>query len=179
MIQTLADGAQDEDARLEAIATAADHAQEDLAKARAVTQQVLNASNSIPFSENAQSRAKAEHGATITLQARVASFTGHALLSDEDAEVFTNARNWFDEAHSYVRVGNSAYYAASNAINAALLERSLGNNKEARIWSAEAAVSALVPFGLRDFITASSTLLSRGLRLPTRQRARSFILTHP
>lgn len=129
------------------------------------------------FDEKSVQRVNAEHGATITCQARILVYQSLITneLPDETAE---QIRGYFNQAKETLWKGNSSYYGASNAMRAAAFERILGH-EQMRGWLADAAGFVATPHGVRDFARACRTTGSIGFALSWEEDTTEVLLQRP
>jgi hypothetical protein len=119
------------------------------------------------YDERSWNTLLAEHGATISLSARVA-LLNTVIGNFPESEIYTAIAK-FEKAEEYLREGNSGYYGASNAIREAGAERLVGGGPR-RIGQlfGRSLLYASTSASLRDGISAMATIGSnvRKLRSP-------------
>lgn len=141
-----------------------------------MTQELLD-NTELPLSERAWKSIRAEHGATIGLQARTKVYAG-VRRDHFDSEDIVNIRELFNEAKDVLEHGNNGYFGASNAIHAAAFERVVGHKGTIK-WLGEAMLSASTAQTLRDCLSATRTVLANGLYIPSAKATKRKILTRP
>jgi hypothetical protein len=147
----------------------------ELEESRGVTTILLREKDR--FTEGAKKRIHAEHGATISCQARVLVYSCLANNQPPD-QTAEQIRTLFGEARDALRQGDNAYYGASNAMRAAAFERTIGGGA-VRGWLADAVGFASTPYGMRDFANACRTVGSIGMVLPSKAATKKALLKRP